>query len=394
VQGHFEFYSSQAGYNTVGMYYSRYFYGGYAILGYGIAHTRILSELERSQSLREVLYTIAMVGVALLIVDAVKSRAELVRLTRRLVAMGSAFATVGVVQFFTGFDPLQLFKAPGLSLFQVEPRGLASRTLFNRPHGTADHAIEFGVVCAVLLPLALHGAFHSKDRRARHSYWLAVVVLAMGVAMSLSRAGIVAIAVSLAFMGLRWSWRRRINMGIALLGFTAVMWVVIPGLIGTLRGLFTHWGTDPSVQDRIDRRPRVLALWAEHRWFGRGTGTYSPDQYFLLDNQVYETLLEGGIIGIIVTAAFMLGSFVLAWHLAQRLPEPSTSHFAHAVAASLIGLAIATATFDAFFYKIFNGTLFLLVGTVGALWRLTRDDRLPPVTEATAKRSEVERRWN
>jgi hypothetical protein len=34
VQGHFEFYSSQPGYNSVGMYYSRYFYGGYAIHGY------------------------------------------------------------------------------------------------------------------------------------------------------------------------------------------------------------------------------------------------------------------------------------------------------------------------------------------------------------------------
>jgi hypothetical protein len=34
VQGHFNFYSSQPGYNSHGMYYSRYFYGGYAIHGY------------------------------------------------------------------------------------------------------------------------------------------------------------------------------------------------------------------------------------------------------------------------------------------------------------------------------------------------------------------------
>jgi L,D-transpeptidase-like protein len=34
VRGHFEFYSKQAGYNSVGMYYSTYFYGGYAIHGY------------------------------------------------------------------------------------------------------------------------------------------------------------------------------------------------------------------------------------------------------------------------------------------------------------------------------------------------------------------------
>ena len=34
VQGHFNFYSSTPGYNAEGMYYSRYFYGGYAIHGY------------------------------------------------------------------------------------------------------------------------------------------------------------------------------------------------------------------------------------------------------------------------------------------------------------------------------------------------------------------------
>jgi hypothetical protein len=34
VTGHFEFYGTQPGYNSVGMYYSFYFYGGYAIHGY------------------------------------------------------------------------------------------------------------------------------------------------------------------------------------------------------------------------------------------------------------------------------------------------------------------------------------------------------------------------
>ena len=34
VRGQFEFYSKQPGYNSVGMYYSTYFYGGYAVHGY------------------------------------------------------------------------------------------------------------------------------------------------------------------------------------------------------------------------------------------------------------------------------------------------------------------------------------------------------------------------
>jgi lipoprotein-anchoring transpeptidase ErfK/SrfK len=34
VRGHFEFYMTQPGYNSKEMYYSYYFYGGYAIHGY------------------------------------------------------------------------------------------------------------------------------------------------------------------------------------------------------------------------------------------------------------------------------------------------------------------------------------------------------------------------
>ena len=37
--GHFHFYSRPAGYNSEGMYYSRYFYGGYAIHGYASVPT-------------------------------------------------------------------------------------------------------------------------------------------------------------------------------------------------------------------------------------------------------------------------------------------------------------------------------------------------------------------
>ena len=39
VQGHFNFYSSTPGYNSEGMYYSRYFYGGYAVHGYASVPT-------------------------------------------------------------------------------------------------------------------------------------------------------------------------------------------------------------------------------------------------------------------------------------------------------------------------------------------------------------------
>ena len=46
-----------------------------------------------------------------------------------------------------------------------------------------------------------------------------------------------------------------------------------------------------------------------------------------------------------------------------------------ALAATILGLFISSYTFDAFFYRILTGVLYLSIGLVGAMYRITAPER-------------------
>jgi O-antigen ligase len=294
-----------------------------------------------------------------------------------LVLAGSVMATLGVIQFTTGWDPVPHIRIPGLR-YSARFSDIPTRSFFNRPYGTSLHPIEFGVVCAGLLPLAIHYGLHGATRRARQGAWMAVILFSVAVPMSLSRSGIIAMLVAIVFLAAGWTWTQRFTLLAYGAVFVLLMSLTIPGLLGTLRSLFTSASDDPSVVSRRERLPRVLDLIAERPWFGRGEGTYSPEDYFLLDNQYYETAIEGGIIGVVVLVlTLFVGGICIARGGRRRARSQASYHLGQAIAAPIAGFAVATYTFDALYYPAFTGILFLLIGAAGALWRLEAAD--PPV---------------
>lgn len=340
-----------------------------------IAHTRPLTALEQSASVREAFVLLSMVGVALVVADGVSSIERLETLLRRLVWGGAAMATVGIAQFVTKL-PI-VVAVPGLSAERMR-EGLAARSIFNRPYGTALHPIEFSVVLGALLPLSLYltieGEPGSPQRR-----WAAVAsgAIALAIPLSLSRSGFVTIAASLAVLALGWSWRRRAQALVVGLVAVPIMWLAIPGLVGTIRNLFTGIDRDPSIQARLDRLPRIMEVVDERPWFGLGAGTFSVDDYFLVDSQFWVSMMETGIVGIVLTGGLIvLGAVMAISSRHHRLATPRTAHLGYAIAAGLTGLTMSMFTFDALFYHILRGCLFLLLGASGALWRLTRDGTL------------------
>ena len=123
--------------------------------------------------------------------------------------------------------------------------------------------------------------------------------------ISLSRSAVLAIAVAAVVLLIDASWRNRANLlGFGLV-FVAACGVVVNGLIGTLTGMFSQASEDPSVQARLARFPRVLALVAENPLWGRGFGTYNIDEYFLLDNEIQKTVIETGFIGLTLLVVFI-----------------------------------------------------------------------------------------
>lgn len=351
----------------------------FLLLSFSLAFTRPLTSLETTSAIRAVVVFGALIGLALLIGDGVSDRDRLDVLLRRLLLGATFLAIIGVVQFVFGTDPWTTLRPPFLSL--NHDVGLVNaRALFNRPYATALHPIEFGVVTASLVPLALHYSLYPLQSTGWVWRLGPVLLLGAAVPMSISRSGVVSLVTGLLVISFRWSWARRLTIGAAALAFTILLWGLIPGLLGTLRSMFVNLGNDPSVQARTDRLPHVIELFSERPLMGLGFGTYNLEDYFLLDNQIYATLLSVGLIGTLVWVAVMVVLCVGTLR-ATRGADPATTHLGGAIVASIAALLVSTATFDAFAFRILTTVLFILLGAGIGLWRLRRDH--PPQFEAT-----------
>jgi len=350
-------------------------YAAYMVLSFGVGSTRPLTELEQSGSLRALITLVALVSVALLAADGIADLDELTRLIRAIPTIGALFALYGIIQALTG--EAHLLSPPGLVWNQDAVPGLLSRGGFVRPFATAMHPIEYAVIVASLLPLAVHFALYPRSSHDRVRAVTEVTVLVLAMPFSLSRTAVVCAVGGLVVLAFGWSWRRRLNTLVVSLVGLPILAAIVPGLFGFMVELFAGAESDPSVTSRIDRIPRITELIRERPWLGWGHGTYSVEDFFLIDNQLWVTLISSGIIGLALTLTLPLIAGMAAIWPSEMLEEcdPSVRHMGRAIAAAIAALMVSTATFTAFSYRILLFTLFLLVGCAGAFHRLTRSRR-------------------
>jgi hypothetical protein len=343
-------------------------YLAYQLVSFAVASSRTLTELESTGSVRALLTAFAMTGVGLLVADGIRDEGRLTELLHRVVKAVTFVSAFGIVQFYTG-APMQ-FLVPGLQ-WNRPPVGLAERGPFGRPAATTLHPIEFSVVTAALLPLAIHFALHGRTVHQRRNAAFAAGLIALAVPLSVSRSGLVSLVLALVVLLAGWRGRRLVNGLLTICIAIPVLWATVPGIVGTFIGMFTDTDDDPSIQARINRRPRVMELLRLRPWLGLGNGTWSTEDYFLVDVEIYVTSLQLGLLGMALITIILVFGFLLA--LAVRaLPSASepTRHLALAIAAGIAGISGSLISFDAFHYRILTGTLFLLLGAAGALWRI------------------------
>lgn len=341
------------------------------LFGYVIGFDRLPSLNEASSADRWLIFVIAMAGVSLAVADGIDSRADLDRMLRLVVGLAAIMSLTGILQFLRLVDVTQYIRIPGLglngSLIVVGSRG---PTDVARVAGTASHYIEFGVVLALLLPIALHYAFFSPPGRTRVWRWLTAGSVAFAIPLSLSRSATLTVMVTFVGLAMVWPWRHRFNAFVVTLVALAVFRVLNPGVLGTIRALFTNADNDPSVQVRIERTEYVMQLWSLRPWFGRGAGMVTPEQYILLDNQWFGTLLAGGVLGVVVLILYFFVPYCMARSTRLRGQDQETRHLAQALAVSMPAAVLCAGTFDAFSFPTWVGVMAILIGAVGALWRL------------------------
>lgn len=337
---------------------------GYSTYGY-------LPSDERPLTDHIVVNTLALVGIALTVCDGVRDRDRLDFVLKTVAICGAVVAGVGTLQFVIGFD---LTKYLALPIFRYGAETSATidvRANFRRPASTTGTPIEFGVVCAMVMPLVLHYTFRARACSKRAwAWWIGCVLVAAGAMFSISRSAIIGLAAGGTILFLGWSPRRRRRALAAGAVFLLVMKLMIPGLLGTIYGLFYNFSSDGSVIYRTHDYPVAAAEIAKHVWFGRGPGTWFAPKHEVFDNQYLSTLVEGGVIGFLaLVILFLTGLYAIA-RVLYVATDGRDRDLALTLMASLIVPVIGAATFDLLGFGIGTGMMFLLLGATGSLTRI------------------------
>ncbi|WP_141014140.1 O-antigen ligase family protein [Nocardioides sambongensis] len=322
---------------------------------------------ERSPADGALLKMVGAVGVVCLLCEGIRSMNQLWKLVERIVLGMGAVSALAMFQMATGEVWVDRISVPGLSA--AEGLSVIQRGAITRPSGTATHPIEFAAFLAIGMPFALAVA-----ARARHHSWLyrtIAVLVPLQLLLVGSRTAIVCGAV--AFLVMLAAWRGRTRL-LALGGsvvMMAVLFVAMPGLVGTIRGLFEGASGDPSVKSRTNSYVIVGEFWSHHPWFGRGVGTFLP-KYWILDNQYLNLLMGAGLVGVVGLLALVAVASAAAGRSARVFDDAHDRVLAVAALAAIVAGAVSLALFDAFSFPQAAGLFFMSIGISGCLQRLSR----------------------
>jgi len=305
-------------------------------------------------------------GMVLAVGTGLRSRASLDTLLKVLAGAGGVLALVGVVQFFSGVNVAEHISVPGLTANHALA-GLSVRSGFARVSGTALHAIEFGAVLSLILPITLHYAVFEARNSRRRWWWLCVGLTAFAIPLTVARSAILGlvIVVSLLFA---FSWNRKQRLRALMIAPFAlvILKVIVPHLIGTLTHLFTQAGDDPSIQNRLGDYQAAGYYISQSPLFGRGPFTFLADMYRTFDNEYEGMLVEAGIVGLLALLALIIIPALTAL-MRRRGADSETRSLAFALFTSMM-VALATFfTFDAFAFPMCMGVFFVLVGAIACL---------------------------
>lgn len=316
---------------------------------------------------------VSLGGVLLLANDGPPTRERFETLLRRIVVAGGALAGLAIVQFVTGQAWVDRISIPGLS-YNQSLGGLATRDGLNRPAATALHPIELGVVLAMILPLALNLALTDR-RRGAVARWAPVVLILFAAFISISRSAVIGVTLGLIVIAARWPRRVRRTALCTLPFFLLALFLLVPGLLGSLAGLFTGIGSDSSAGSRTGSYGLAFEFVKRAPVFGRGFGTFLPE-YRILDNEYLLLLIEVGALGLLCTLACFVTAMHCAGRVRTRQADATSQQIAQALKASVAVGAVSLALFDGLGFPMAAGMLFLMVGLCGAAWRLAREESL------------------
>ncbi|NUR85090.1 MAG: O-antigen ligase family protein [Nonomuraea sp.] len=344
-------------------------YAAALVASYAYATAGFLPRDELDLSDHMLITSFATIGVALLMIDGVRAKERIDLVLKSVAVMGAVLGVIGGIQFLLKFDPTQYMVLPGLRFINQE-LFILERNGISRVAATTGHPIEFAVVCAMVLPIALHFGFQAVERRQPAvRWWICSALIAAGMVFSVSRSAFVGLAGAAVVLLVGWPMARRLWAVGGVLVFIGGVKVVAPGVLGAIFDLFANISSDSSLRWRTMDYSAAAREIGQHPWLGRGLGTWYAPKYLVFDNQYILSTVETGIIGVLAFAfLFVAGIWAALW-ARRRLKDPSERDLGLTLAACLVVPLIGSATFDLRSYAVVTGLSFLLVGMSGALMR-------------------------
>lgn len=318
---------------------------------------------------RTLISWLCYVAVTLFVMHGLRRRVLIERVGFFLVLIATAVGVGGIAESmiptFSVHDAVR-----SLGILSGAPSTPDMRGGLRRAVSTSGHPIELATVCAVLVPVALH--YVRADRRSvRVLAWISVIVLPVASLLTVSRTGVVAMAVGLVTYAVMAG--RRILLRVILVAAPVVTILLVAdvgGVATAFEGLFNS-PNDPSIQGRVRDYGQVADFVAAHVVFGRGVGTFIPERYVVLDNQYLGLLVEGGVAAV-VAFGFLLGATLATAKRVRRLSAGSSAaDIVAALSAVVISLGVTACFFDLLAFRQASSILFFAIGAIAALDRDT-----------------------
>ena len=103
------------------------------------------------------------------------------------------------------------------------------------------------------------------------------MLIGLGIATSVSRSGVISMALAFGTLVALMPARQRLFAICAAPFGLAAVFMSAPGLIGTLTAFFRAGSSDDSVMARLYDYPEVERLVSQAPWLGHGGATYMPE---------------------------------------------------------------------------------------------------------------------
>ncbi|NUP75434.1 MAG: O-antigen ligase family protein, partial [Sinomonas sp.] len=210
-------------------------------------------------------------------------------------------------------------------------------------------------------------------KRGLIARWCPVVVIATASILSVSRSALIAVVIAVAVLAASWTARQKLiaaGFAVALVG---VVYFAVPGMAGTIVGMFTGAPDDSSIASRVNGYDVAFGMVARLPYFGRGFGTLLPS-YVYLDNQYLGIVVELGLFGLVAVLSLFVTAIVSAWRSRKLVAYRLASQLGAAIAAAVAAGATSFTFFDALSFPLSSAFMFLLLGLAGAYARLAHTE--------------------